>query len=149
MADFEVQWCMSCVNLYSGWQCSDTTRAVYNSVGVVPGWPLHACATHGDVAGPQAVTQLRGHTQHADSWRVGLGNRPHVDVRLHQSTEVIQCVEGSQQLWGEGEGRRGSDWIANKITTIEYHRSDHLTKSARLLLSVKVVEENITCFHSV
>lgn len=54
-----------------------------NNCGVVPDWPLHACATHGDVAGSQAVAQLRGHTQQADTWRVALGTRAHVDVRLH------------------------------------------------------------------
>lgn len=55
----------------------------YNNVGLLPGWPLHACTTHGDVAGSQAVTQLGGHTEHADTWWVALGARAHVHVGLH------------------------------------------------------------------
>ena len=57
---------------------------------------MHAGATHGDVAGSQAVAQLRGHAQHADSRRVALAAGTHVDVGLHQSTQVVQGVEGTQ-----------------------------------------------------
>lgn len=89
----------------------------YNNVGVVPGWPLHACTTHGDVAGSQAVAQLRGHTQHTDTRGVALGVRAHVDVGLHESTEVVQRVQGSQQLWGgDGEGRRSGQWLNGLMT---------------------------------
>lgn len=57
---------------------------------------MHACSTHGDVAGSQAVTQLRRHTQNADTRWVALRALAHVDVGLHEPAEVIQCVEGSQ-----------------------------------------------------
>lgn len=69
-----------------------------NNGGMQPDWPVHAGATHGDVAGSQAVTQLRGHTQHADTWWVALGAGAHIDVGLHESAKVIQRVQGSQQL---------------------------------------------------
>lgn len=59
---------------------------------------MHAGATHGDVAGSQAVTQLGGHTQHADPRWVALGAWAHVDVGLHESAKVVQRVQGSQQL---------------------------------------------------
>lgn len=57
---------------------------------------MHAGATHGDVTGSQAVAQLRGHTQHADTRWVALGAWAHIHVGLHESAEVIQCVKGSQ-----------------------------------------------------
>lgn len=59
---------------------------------------MHAGATHGDVAGSQAVTQLRGHRQYTDTRGVALGAWAHVDVGLHESAKIIQCVQGSQQL---------------------------------------------------
>lgn len=68
---------------------------------------MHAGAAQGDVTGSQAVTQLRGHTQHADARRVALGARAHVDVGLHESAKVIQRVQGSQQLQ-RGDNRERS-----------------------------------------
>lgn len=68
---------------------------------------MHAGATHGDVTGSQAVTQLRGHTQHADTRWVALGAWARIDVGLHESAKVIQGVQGSQQLQrGDSSGLR-------------------------------------------
>lgn len=95
----------------------------YNNAGMLPGWPLHACSTHGDVAGSQAVTQFRGHTQQADTWRVALGVRTHVDVGLHKPAKVVQCVEGSQQLWrGDSWSWKGSAIKCNADKMTELHK---------------------------
>ena len=63
------------------------------------------------MACPQAVTELRGDAEHADARRVAPRAGTHVDVGLHQAAQVVQRVQGSQEL-GRGqrsEARRGSE----------------------------------------
>lgn len=61
--------------------------------------PLHACAAHGDLASPQAVAELGGDgdeagTQAPSSTRLG------VDAGLHEAAELVQGVDGADQLRG-------------------------------------------------
>lgn len=67
--------------------------------GPAPSSPLHARATHGDLASPQAVAELRGDGDEASTQAPG-GTRLGVDEGLHETTELVQGVDGTDQLWG-------------------------------------------------
>ena len=61
--------------------------------------PLHARVAHGDLAGPQAVAELGGDGDEAGAQAPG-GTRLGVDEGLHEAAELVQGVDGANQLRG-------------------------------------------------
>lgn len=73
--------------------------ASYVPFGLDSGSPLHAGATHGDLTRPQAIAELGGDgdetsTQAPSSTRFG------VHEGLHEAVELIQGIDGTNQLQG-------------------------------------------------
>lgn len=66
--------------------------------------PLHAGGAHGDLAGPQAVAELGGDGDEAGAQAPG-STRLGVDQGLHEAAELVQGVDGANQLRGAHAGK--------------------------------------------
>lgn len=90
---------------------------------------------------------------------MALGSGAHVDVRLHEAAEVVQRVEGSQQLrWREGEvelsGGSARAGVLSSMAACSYMvHARHNIKHMKFMLGVEgpvckmkvYIKKNSTC----